>query len=163
MRSSTSAHVGSTSARAAAANRAVPASVAVRNPACTRFRAAPICPRTIGIRSSICGRRPVEWRPFMSDESTGLTVPAPPALVDIGVNLAHDSFDRDRDDVMTRAVQAGVVQMIVTGSSVASSRKALELARAHPGRLFATVGIHPHHATELTDETLAALEALRGP
>ena len=33
--------------------------------------------------------------------------------------------------------------------------RALELARAHPGVLFATAGVHPHHADELTDELLA--------
>ena len=38
-------------------------------------------------------------------------------LIDIGVNLAHDSFDADRDAVMQRAANAGVAQMIVTGSS----------------------------------------------
>jgi TatD DNase family protein len=81
-------------------------------------------------------------------------------LIDIGVNLAHDSFDADRDAVMERAGAAGVRQMIVTGSSEDSTRKAIELARAHPGRLFATAGIHPHHAADLTLEALPALEEL---
>lgn len=81
-------------------------------------------------------------------------------LIDIGVNLAHDSFDGDRDAVMRRAAQAGVPQMVVTGSSVDSTRKAIELARAHPGVLFATAGVHPHHAADLTLEALPELEAL---
>ena len=38
-------------------------------------------------------------------------------LIDIGVNLAHDSFDADRDAILERATQAGVAQMVVTGSS----------------------------------------------
>jgi TatD DNase family protein len=80
-------------------------------------------------------------------------------LIDIGINLAHDSFDADRDRVLERARQAGVVQMVVTGSSEESTRKAIELARAHPGRLFATSGVHPHHAADLTTEALPALEA----
>ncbi len=84
----------------------------------------------------------------------------PHELVDIGVNLAHDSFDADRDAVMQRAAQAGVAQMVVTGSSVDSTRKAIELARAHPGVLFATAGVHPHHAADLTVEALPELEAL---
>jgi TatD DNase family protein len=77
-------------------------------------------------------------------------------LIDIGINLAHDSYDDDRSAVIARAHTAGVVQMIVTGSSAASSRQAVALARQHPGRLFATTGVHPHHATELTS-TLAEL------
>ena len=69
-------------------------------------------------------------------------------LVDIGANLSHDSFDRDRDAVLQRAWDAGLAAIVVTGSSRDSSRKALELAAAHPGRLYATAGLHPHHASD---------------
>src|SRR2546430_6216671 len=75
--------------------------------------------------------------------------PAPAALIDIGVNLAHDSYDADRDAVIARAQAAGVVQMLITGSTLASTQRALALARAHPLRLFATAGVHPHHAAAL--------------
>jgi len=50
--------------------------------------------------------------------------------------------------------------MVVTGSSPTSSARAIALARAHPGRLFATAGVHPHHAGELTRERLEELGAL---
>jgi TatD DNase family protein len=81
-------------------------------------------------------------------------------LVDIGANLTHESFGRDLDAVLERAAQAGVVQLVVTGASREGSQQALALARAHPGRLFATAGVHPHHALEVTDEALAELRAL---
>jgi TatD DNase family protein len=81
-------------------------------------------------------------------------------LIDIGVNLAHDSFDGDRKAVIERARVAGVAQMIVTGATEDSTRKAIDLARMAPGILFATAGVHPHHAADLTPETLAPLEAL---
>ena len=74
------------------------------------------------------------------------------ALVDIGANLAHDSFDADRDAVLARAHAAGVARIVVTGSSAESSRQALALAQAHPGGLFATAGLHPHHASEYSAE-----------
>ena len=80
--------------------------------------------------------------------------------IDIGANLTHDSFDADREAVIARAHAAGVGQIVVTGASVAGSRAALELARAHPGRLFATVGVHPHHAEELAEAQLPELRAL---
>lgn len=83
-----------------------------------------------------------------------------PPLIDIGINLAHDSYDADRDVVIARAHDVGVAQMIVTGSCGPSTRKAIELSKAHPGRLFATAGVHPHHATELTPELLAELDTL---
>jgi len=90
------------------------------------------------------------------------TPPPPPAgpLIDIGINLGHDSYDSDRDAVIARAEASGVVQMMVTGASIDGSQKALELARSRPGRLFATAGVHPHHATELTPDSLSVLEEL---
>lgn len=81
-------------------------------------------------------------------------------LIDIGANLTHDSFDHDRDAVMQRARAAGVVQMVITGASREHSPQALELARAHPGTLFATAGVHPHHASEYTAECDAEMRAL---
>src|SRR6195256_2050259 len=82
------------------------------------------------------------------------------SLIDIGINLAHDSFNSDRDAVIARAAQAGVVQMIVTGSTGSSTRQAIAMAQGHLGRLFATAGVHPHYARELSDELLAELRQL---
>jgi len=77
------------------------------------------------------------------------TTLTPLALIDIGANLAHDSFDADRDAVLERARAAGVAAMIVTGSTLDDSEKAIALARRYPDRLRATAGVHPHHATDL--------------
>ena len=82
------------------------------------------------------------------------------SLIDIGANLTHDSFDRDRDAVLARARAAGVETMIVTGASREHSPQALALAQAHPGLLHATAGVHPHHALEYTDECDAEMRAL---
>jgi TatD DNase family protein len=96
--------------------------------------------------------------------TTAASAPPPVALIDIGINLGHDSYDGDRDAVLTRARAAGVVQMVVTGSSLGGSAAAIELARAHPRRLFATAGIHPHHASELTAALAGELaELARAP
>ena len=54
-------------------------------------------------------------------------------LIDIGLNLSHDSFDRDRDAVWQRAREAGVRRAILTGACRAHSPKALALARTRPG------------------------------
>ena len=81
-------------------------------------------------------------------------------LIDIGANLTHDSFDHDRDAVLQRARDAGIVQMVVTGASREHSPQALALAHAHPGELFATAGVHPHHASEYTAECDAEMRAL---
>lgn len=84
------------------------------------------------------------------------------ALTDIGANLAHDSFDDDRDAMMQRAADAGVTRMIVTGSSDASNVRAAELARSCPGVLYSTAGVHPHHAADYTDESDALIRSLAG-
>ena len=81
-------------------------------------------------------------------------------LVDIGANLTHDSFDPDRAKVLERAAAAGVRRAIVTGASVTGSAQAVELAKAHPGVLYATAGVHPHHAADFDSHTVSALEAL---
>jgi len=62
--------------------------------------------------------------------------------------------------VLQRAREAGVVQQVITGASREHSPMALRLAQAHPGELFATAGVHPHHATEYTDECDAEMRAL---
>ena len=82
------------------------------------------------------------------------------ALIDIGANLTHDSFAADRADVLEHAAAAGVGRLIVTGTSVTNSVQAVELCAAHPGTLFATAGVHPHHATEFDAHTGSALRAL---
>ncbi len=84
-------------------------------------------------------------------------------LIDIGANLTHDSFDRDRDAVLDRARQAGVVQMVITGASREHSPLAVQLAQQHPGFLYATAGVHPHHAVEYTEECDAEMRAACPP
>jgi TatD DNase family protein len=85
---------------------------------------------------------------------------APPKLIDIGLNLAHDSFDRDREEVLQRAEAAGVEHMIVTGSTIASTESAIAMVKRYPARLRATAGIHPHHAGELQANQKDILQAL---
>jgi TatD DNase family protein len=83
-----------------------------------------------------------------------------PGLVDIGINLAHDSYDGDREAVLRRALDAGVGHLVVTGASLAGTRDAIALARALPRYLSATAGCHPHHATDLDAVAFADLAML---
>jgi TatD DNase family protein len=48
-------------------------------------------------------------------------------LIDVGVNLTNKSLQQDIDAVMRRAGEAGVMQMVVTGTSIAESRQAIAL------------------------------------
>jgi len=80
-------------------------------------------------------------------------------LVDIGANLTHASFQADVADVIARARAAGVARIIVTGTTLEDSRKALDLSGSSDF-LFATAGIHPHHARECGPDTIPQLRAL---
>src|SRR5512143_2837837 len=90
-------------------------------------------------------------------DATADTVPS--QLVDIGANLTHSSFQHDVEAVLERARQHGVGRIVVTGADERGVRDAHALALAHPGFLFATAGVHPHHATDFTDETESLLRA----
>lgn len=81
-------------------------------------------------------------------------------LIDIGANLTHGSFHDDFDQVLQRARDQHIEELIVTGATVQGSQDALDLARRYPGFLYGTAGIHPHHADEATDEAMKALRAL---
>ncbi|HSD70363.1 MAG TPA: TatD family hydrolase [Woeseiaceae bacterium] len=81
-------------------------------------------------------------------------------LIDIGANLTHDSFDADRDAVIQRALSAGVERMILTGSSDRASHDAVALAEQRRDVFHATVGVHPHHASEYDDTVHTRLSAL---
>ncbi|KAF7556095.1 hypothetical protein G7046_g6397 [Stylonectria norvegica] len=76
-----------------------------------------------------------------------------PRYIDIGINLSDPIFrgkyhgkQRHPDDlagVIGRGLEVGCSKLIVTGSDLASSCHALELAEEYPGTLFTTAGIHP--------------------
>ena len=80
-------------------------------------------------------------------------------LFDIGANLTHSDFKDDLQTVLDRAKTASVLQMAVTGASLEGSKQAIALSEQFEG-LYATVGVHPHHAEEINDETLQMLAAL---
>ncbi len=81
-------------------------------------------------------------------------------LVDIGVNLAHDRYDPDRPQVVERARRVGVTHLIVTGSTLESTRHAIDLAREYPAVIRATAGVHPHHAAQFDSTDVPVLRAL---
>jgi TatD DNase family protein len=103
---------------------------------------------------------PASLRGSFAHDFVGRHNPPVQEIVDIGANLSHDSFDDDREAVIERAATAGVTRLIVTGTSVTTSVQALALTERYPGRLFATAGIHPHHATTVDDHGIAALSNL---
>ncbi|MBW1734274.1 MAG: TatD family hydrolase [Deltaproteobacteria bacterium] len=68
-------------------------------------------------------------------------------LIDSHAHLDMDDFDKDRGEVLERAVQGGIDHIISIGIDPESSEAALDLAREY-GYISATVGIHPHSADD---------------
>jgi TatD DNase family protein len=68
-------------------------------------------------------------------------------------------FDKDRDQVLERALQGGISHIISIGIDLSSSLKALKLANKHDS-IFATIGYHPHHASDMDSQELKELSRL---
>ncbi|MFV1983771.1 MAG: TatD family hydrolase [Thiohalomonadales bacterium] len=81
-------------------------------------------------------------------------------LIDIGVNFTSSNFKLDLSTVIEQAVLHDIETMIVTGSDVADSVQAIELCQKYPKYLKSTVGIHPHHADDFTNEDLQKIQEL---
>ena len=80
--------------------------------------------------------------------------------IDIGINLTNRQFYNEQDEVINRAIDNGVDQMILTGTSVRGSKESAEIAEDYPGILFSTAGIHPHDAKSFHQESINELRKL---
>ncbi len=72
-------------------------------------------------------------------------------MIDTHCHLEMKPFDKDRDDVIRRAKEAGLNTIITIGSDLEGNKGAVELAEKYDS-IFATVGFHPHDAKDLTDD-----------
>jgi TatD DNase family protein len=80
-------------------------------------------------------------------------------FIDTHAHLVAPEFNDDREEVIERALQAGVECIVVPGTDVSSSREAVRLAEKHDF-IYACVGVHPHEASSATEETLDEIERL---
>ena len=81
-------------------------------------------------------------------------------MIDIGINFTDKAFHNDLTECLHRAIAAGVSHMIVTGTDAVGSQAAADLCAQHPEQLFATAGVHPHHASDWNDATESQLQSL---
>lgn len=78
---------------------------------------------------------------------------------DTHAHLDFPDFQSDLDDVLQRAQSAGITRILAVGTTLASSRRVLELAEKHES-VFAIVGVHPNHVTEEPEDITAPLTEL---
>jgi TatD DNase family protein len=82
---------------------------------------------------------------------------------DSHAHLTMAPFDADRDAVIARARDAGLVHIVTVSSYVGDAARCAELAERHAGIHFAA-GVHPHEATAWSEEVAAGIrEAARRP
>ncbi len=81
-------------------------------------------------------------------------------MIDIGVNLTNARFDKDRDELISRAKAMGISAMLVTGTNVAESQKAAELSAQYAHYLYTTAGVHPHDADNVSVNYLDDIRSL---
>ena len=82
-------------------------------------------------------------------------------LIDSHCHLNLSDFNEDVAGTVTRALAAGVEKMVVVGTDLADSIRALELAHQYPA-VFAAVGIHPHNTQSGSDAAYDRLRILAG-
>ena len=69
----------------------------------------------------------------------------------------HLQYEGITADALARAAEVGVERIICVGTDADQSQKAIEVARAHPDTVWATVGLHPHDASRGVDTIVGLL------
>jgi len=80
-------------------------------------------------------------------------------LVETHAHLDYPDFANDLDDVLRRAADAGVTRIITIGTSVESSRRAIDLAEKYPA-VYAAIGVHPTYVEEAEEDVFTPLREL---
>jgi TatD DNase family protein len=80
-------------------------------------------------------------------------------LTETHAHLDYPDFAHDLDDVLRRANEAGVTRIITIGTSIESSRRAVELAESYPN-IYAVIGVHPTYAEKAANNVTTPLRDL---
>jgi TatD DNase family protein len=80
-------------------------------------------------------------------------------LIETHAHLDYPDFANDLDDVLRRAADAGVTRVVTIGTSIESSRRAIDLAEKYPA-VYATIGVHPTFVEEAEEDVFTPLREL---
>jgi len=80
-------------------------------------------------------------------------------LIETHAHLDYPDFANDLDDVLRRANEAGVTRIITIGTSIESSRRAVDLAEKYSS-IYAVIGVHPTHAEQSGEDVITPLREL---
>lgn len=80
-------------------------------------------------------------------------------MIDTHAHIDTDAFDSDRTEMIERAFESGVKNIIIPAIMPSGFHKVLELTERY-GEIYCGIGIHPHNASEATEENLALVKEL---
>ncbi len=80
-------------------------------------------------------------------------------LIDSHAHLEMPEFVKDLEEVIQRAASSGIEYIFTVGTEKRDWRRALEIAKSH-ANIYAILGVHPHNAKEIDDETYPTLKKL---
>ena len=80
-------------------------------------------------------------------------------LIETHAHLDYPDFASDLHDVLRRATEAGVTRIITIGTSVESSRRAIDLAEKY-SNVYAVIGVHPTYAEGAEEDVITPLREL---
>jgi TatD DNase family protein len=80
-------------------------------------------------------------------------------LIETHAHLDYPDFANDLDDVLRRANEAGVTRIITIGTSIESSRRAVDLAEKYSS-VYAVIGVHPTYAEQAGEDVITPLREL---
>lgn len=80
-------------------------------------------------------------------------------LIDSHAHLEMTEFKKDLEAVIQRANESGVEYIFTVGTEKKDWKRAVEIADSHPS-IYAILGVHPHNAKEIDDQTYSTLKEL---
>lgn len=80
-------------------------------------------------------------------------------LVDTHCHLDFNAFDSDRNSVLERAIDNGLIRILIPSINIKSTRAALKIA-ADSDFVYVAVGVHPNDALSWGEETISELKLL---
>jgi len=80
-------------------------------------------------------------------------------LIETHAHLDYQDFEADFNEVLRRATDAGVTRILTIGTSIESSRRAVELAERHPN-IYAVIGVHPTSDDDGIEDVMTPLREI---
>ena len=81
-------------------------------------------------------------------------------ITDTHTHLYSDAFDGDRDEMIQRALSAGIKRFFIPAIDSTHTKSMLELEANYPENIFLMMGLHPTHVKENYEDELAHVEEM---